>query len=549
MTTTRRDFIKTSTAATLIAIHNPSFGEADGSASLKSQIRGAADALRFPGFVAGVVRDGRLVHMQAEGFADIEGKISMQRDNIFNVASLTKTLTAVMMMQFQREKRLNIDDYVLDYPFLSVGFSSDRLPDANTRLKHVLSHTSEGTPGDNFVYSGSRYNFLYGAFESMSGNKQHYQAVSQELSRRILQPLEMQGTAGGYPGEADKARHAKLVTPYLLDSSHKVPVRDEAMAGNSSTLFPATNVFTCLDDLVKYTTALDENVLIPAEYYNLMTTPFVLNGGSRSPYALGWSSQMVSNLKVHWHYGWGDSYSALIVRVPEKKASFVLLVNSSGASAPFTLQYGNVLASPFAVAFLNTLVPKSAPAAHHTADPAPNLVTGILPESPLFLDAVLSEALLSQYVETAFGTPAGQANALLRYLVKAAPERCRRANWTLLGALVSTKEKGFSGAVGAMSLAYRESGLFHPDVSFGIADYYGGIGEREQSAEWLRDMVQRGGYGEEGTMRRACVERASQLLRSGQLSEGRQLLWKAAQYGRTTESESYQQGLISRMKP
>ena len=383
----------------------------------------------------------------------------------------------------------------------------------------------------------------------MSGNKQHYQAVSQELSRRIIRPLGMQGTAGGYPGEADKAHRAKLVTHYLLDSNHKVPVRDEAMPGYSSTLFPATNVFTCLDDLVKYTTALDDNVLIPAEYYNLMTTPFVLNGGSRSPYGLGWSTQVVSNLKVHWHYGWGDSYSALIVRVPEKKATFVLLVNSSGASAPFTLQYGNVLASPFAVAFLNTLVPKSAPAARPTTDSAPNLVTGISPESPLFLDALLSEVLLGQYMETSFGTFAGQANTLLRYLVKAAPERFRRADWTLLGALTSTKEKDFSGPVRAMSRAYRESALFHPDVSFGIADYYGRIGEGEQSTEWLRAMVQRSGYGEEGTMRRACVERGSQLLRSGQISEGRQLLWKAAQYGRTTESESYQQGLISKMKP
>ncbi len=143
-------------AASLIATQNLSFGEAEDASPLKNQIKGAADALRFPGFVAGVVRDGRLVDVQAEGFADIDGKLPMQRDNIFNVASLTKTFTAVMMMQFQREKRLNIDDYLLDYPFLSVGFSSDRLLDANTRLKHVLSHTSEGTPGDNFVYSGSR---------------------------------------------------------------------------------------------------------------------------------------------------------------------------------------------------------------------------------------------------------------------------------------------------------------------------------------------------------------------------------------------------------
>jgi CubicO group peptidase (beta-lactamase class C family) len=79
----------------------------------------------------------------------------MRRDHIFYLASLTKTFTAVMMMQCVQEKKISLDDYLLDYPFLSVGLSSDRLIDPNVKLKHVLSHTSEGKPGDTFVYSGN----------------------------------------------------------------------------------------------------------------------------------------------------------------------------------------------------------------------------------------------------------------------------------------------------------------------------------------------------------------------------------------------------------
>lgn len=292
---------------------------------LADRLRRVAAALRMPGFVAGVVENGRLKFVQAEGYADLEANKKMQPDNVFNVASLTKTFTAVMMMQYEEERPLSVDDYLLQYPFLSVGFSSDRLLDANTRLKHVLSHTSEGRPGDNFVYSGSRYNFLYGVFEAMSGNTHHYQAVAQELQKRILDPLKMTSTTGGYPTPAQASARAKLATHYLLDTAHKKATPDAAMAGYSATLFPATNIFTCVNDLAKYASALDANVLIPGTAYERMTSPFVLNDGSRSPYGLGWSTQIVHGMHVHWHYGWGDSYSALIVRVPAKKTTFFCL--------------------------------------------------------------------------------------------------------------------------------------------------------------------------------------------------------------------------------
>src|SRR5437868_10718131 len=89
--------------------------------SLPSNLRQSAGLLGLPGFVAGVVRDGKLSLVQADGFADFESRIPMRQDHIFYVASLTKTFSAVMMMQYVQEKKISLDDYLLDYPFLSVG--------------------------------------------------------------------------------------------------------------------------------------------------------------------------------------------------------------------------------------------------------------------------------------------------------------------------------------------------------------------------------------------------------------------------------------------
>ena len=120
----------------------------------------------------------------------------------------------------------------------------------------------------------------------------------------------------------------------------------DAGAPGATTHFPATGLLTTVDDLAKYMIALDENALLTPESYLHMTQPFVLNDGRHSPYGLGWSTQVIGGQSVHWHYGYGDSFSALLIRVPEKKASFILLANTGAASAPSFLGYGNVLTSP-----------------------------------------------------------------------------------------------------------------------------------------------------------------------------------------------------------
>ena len=54
-------------------------------------------------------------------------------------------------------------------------------------------------------------------------------------------------------------------------------------------------------------------------------------------------------------------YSFLVLKVPEEELTLLLLANSDGASAPFDLGAGNVLKSPFAVAFITLFTDIEAP--------------------------------------------------------------------------------------------------------------------------------------------------------------------------------------------
>ena len=524
MPLTRRSFV-TLAAATPLLAKMPALGEAPSpDDALRSDLRRGADLLGLPGFVAGVVRGGKLSLVQAEGFADLERRTPMRPDHLFSLASVTKTFTAVMLMQYVQEKKISLDDYLLDYPFLSIGFTADRLPDPNVKLKHVLSHTSEGKPGDQFIYNGGRYNFVYGVLEKCGGNTIHYQAGAEEFRRRVQEPLGMASTLPGYPADARDPRVSRIATPYLLDASHKVATKDAGASG-ATILFPGTGLLSTLEDLARYMTALDENVLLSPESYAQLTTPFTLNDGRVSPYGLGWSTQRVGGQDVHWHYGY-DNNSALIVRLPGKKTSFIFLSNAGAASAPFLLGFGNLLTSAFAVAFLDAALP------------------GALSED----DRAYSQTFLLRHAETAFGRNRGEAKLLLRKLRSSAPARFRRSDRPLTHLVSDLSDPAYSAEMDGLAEAHRASGDFHPDVSLAIANYYGKVGQPAKCDAFLRQIADRAGYGEQGATRDACVRLGTELLRSGKTEEGRKYLWTAARDAQTIDPAS-QPRIVQALKP
>ena len=102
-----------------------------------------------------------------------------------------------------------------------------------------------------------------------------------------------------------------------------------------------------------YDAALSAHVLLRSETQESAWTPFRNNSGQEIPYGLGWFVQTLDGDRVLWHYGlWGNSFSSLILKVPSRQLTLILLANSDGLSARFPLAAGDVTVSPFASAFL-----------------------------------------------------------------------------------------------------------------------------------------------------------------------------------------------------
>lgn len=534
--TSRRDFVKQTgvAAAGLLAAQLPlntlANAEERKFRELRRAIAAHAKLLKIPGLAVAVVEDGKTTYVQTEGFADVEKKIPVRRDHIFPVASVTKTFAAVTLMQYEQEGKISMDDYILDYPFIELGQSATRLQSPNIKIRHVLSHTSEGEPGSNYMYNGGRYNFVYGIFEKISGNTKRFEAFAGEAAKRIFRPLGMEDTLPGYPADKSHPAISRIVTTYNFDREHQT-FNPEKNLPNWNTLWTSSGLMTTIDDLARYSNALDQNTLLSAESYKKLTTPFVTTSGRQNNYGMGWSTQQLYGRGVHWHYGYDDSYAALIVRVPQDKLTFILLSNSAGASEPFLLGYGGLLNSPFAMSFFKHVV------LHRSGQFYYSGFSGERNKDAVFYDELYSQAMMRNYLEQTYHEHKGEGAELMKYLAKNDPVRFQRADIALLAQLAGLGDAVLKPQMGSVIAAYQASGWFYPDIHREIAIWHERNGNPETSREWYHKLADSTGYGEQWPVKNACNVLGKYYLEQGEKEKGRTYLWRETLYNSSNKED------------
>jgi CubicO group peptidase (beta-lactamase class C family) len=86
---------------------------------------------------------------------------------------------------------------------------------------------------------------------------------------------------------------------------------------------PAAGLVSSVDDLVKYSNAIDEGRFIQTESWNKMFTPTLSKKGKTLPYGIGWFVRNYNGRKVLWHTGWWTGNSSLLVKIPEEDLTLI----------------------------------------------------------------------------------------------------------------------------------------------------------------------------------------------------------------------------------
>lgn len=315
---------------------------------------GYVDPLRtqldIPGVSAAIVSAGRVVWEGGFGYADVERRVPATADTPYRIASITKTFASTLLLQCVERGTLDIDQPVRNY-----GVTT---PDAAATVRQVLAMASDAPAGSRYRYDGDRFAALTPVVEACTRTS-FRQALRVEILDRLAmvdsvpgQDLELPSaqTAAGFD-DTTLARYrsviARLAKPYTTNDG-QATLADYPPRGINA----AAGLISTVRDLARYSAAIDNGVLLRRESQAVAWSPFLLSNSQRSPYGLGWFTQTTDAGQTVWHYGLWPTFSSLLLKIPGRDVTLILLANSEGLSARFPLAGGDVMVSPFARAFI-----------------------------------------------------------------------------------------------------------------------------------------------------------------------------------------------------
>lgn len=205
-------------------------------------MQAAVDAGDPAGVVTCVVTKDKLLHLGANGYANLAANKPMQTDSVFWIASMTKPITASAVLMLQDEGKLKLSDPVAKYLPELAGLKTPSGKPAHITLAQLLTHTSglgEGDPkalakahtladliplyaaapmqyepGARWQYTQSAINAAARIVEVLSG-----MTFDAFLQKRLFDPLGMKDTTF-YP--ADKLSDRQALGYYKDSDSGKL---------------------------------------------------------------------------------------------------------------------------------------------------------------------------------------------------------------------------------------------------------------------------------------------------------------------------------------
>jgi CubicO group peptidase (beta-lactamase class C family) len=308
----------------------------------------------IPAISGAIVQNGSIVWARGLGRQDVEGAVTARPDTPYVIGALAQTVGSTLLLR-----------KCVDQGYAEV---TDRLvrwipvyPESNTTIAELLSHTA---PDGTFRYDPARLSALTGVFEECA-----HQRYSRLLAEDVFDRLAMINSVPGQKLAAptpddlalfEPARLARygdilrqLAVPYRV--INRRPTRNTDLVPANVDI--AQGIVASALDLAQFDLALDAGLLLaPDTRVQVLSQAF--SGGKPLPTGLGWFVQAYNGEPIAWQFGVVEgAYSSLMIKVPNRKLTLILLANSDGLSAPFSLNAGDVTTSIFARTFLKTFVP------------------------------------------------------------------------------------------------------------------------------------------------------------------------------------------------
>jgi serine beta-lactamase-like protein LACTB len=298
----------------------------------------------IPAISVAIADGGRLEWQQGFGMTDIENSVPATASSVYRLASISKPITAVAVMQLVEHRKLNLDapiqKYVPSFPEKQWPITPRLLLGHLSGIRHYkpgeVSSTRHYTnlteplkifandpllfePGTQYLYSTYGYVLLGAAVEGASGMK-----FMDYLRENIFGPARMTHIAQDdvfdiIPHRARGYRHGpsgRIENCGLADTSNKIP-------GGGLVSTPA--------DLVSFATAVDSGLLVSKRTLGEMFASQKTRDGKPTNYGLGWSITARDGRKWISHTGSQQGTATLLLTLPQENLAVAIMSNLEGA--------------------------------------------------------------------------------------------------------------------------------------------------------------------------------------------------------------------------
>ena len=301
-----------------------------------------------------IVDNGEIVYATGYGFSDLENKRKADANTIYGIGSITKTFTALSIMQLQEQEKLRVTNSIKDYlvdlkienPFNDInqiyisdilchtsglpsdianGFFVDNPPTISWVIKELNKQRLISPRRYISAYSNVGYGLLGEVISRVSGL-----SYGDYLRQNIFTPLKMTSSSIGYElNNTSKTYNGNKETV-------EPTVRDVAAGFISSNVIDMSNFISMLigDGSFKSNQIISSNSIVDMESDQLtnvsLTQPFAYG------YALMIDSIKIKNHKkkdstivsIIGHGGDTHAFHADLAYIPEQKVGAVVLTNS-----------------------------------------------------------------------------------------------------------------------------------------------------------------------------------------------------------------------------
>lgn len=324
---------------------------ATGAPALQSVIDEMRASQAVPGISAVVVRRDEVLFAGASGVADLESSKPLTADSVFYAGSLSKLLTASLVLQLVEDKALALDDSVPGIGGASqrvtvahllthssglqregnfgYWFSAD-FPDETMLADYLASTELRAAPGESLHYSNIGYAALGLVVERATN-----QTFTDALRERVLEPLQM--TASGARGPAPCVTSGYTPPGRIIPSpdrpfagvGRKIGSRHVRMYHDARAMSPAFGAYTSANDLGRFARFLlgsgGDEILSPA-----------MRNRMREKQASGWGLgirvEILDGRTVARHGGWFAAHRSHLLLDIDNGLGVVVMTNSDNAN-------------------------------------------------------------------------------------------------------------------------------------------------------------------------------------------------------------------------